>query len=276
MPVRCDARDYDSAKDLRASYRATSARLNALRPPAGAAAQSQQVSAPASHPSARPVHPAAPASIPGVADIVAAVAAEIGVGCDQLMSDISSNRAGEGRKIAAALAASRLALAPGRVAAHFGVVEETVRTALARIAPTLIDHAVPKSADLAATVRLVVADWEFIAELRPSVLDIKRAVCAAYGVSRAELESNVRTACLVGPRHAAMALAKRLTGRSLPYIGKNFGGRDHTTALHAVKKMRPVIEAAAASLPPRASVEQWVRAVRLASKPDDRAEEADR
>jgi chromosomal replication initiator protein len=56
-------------------------------------------------------------------------------------------------------------------------------------------------------------------------------------VSRADLLSSRRTANVVRPRQVAMYLAKILTLRSLPEIGRRFGGRDHTTVLHAVRKI---------------------------------------
>ena len=55
--------------------------------------------------------------------------------------------------------------------------------------------------------------------------------------SRADILSSRRTAVVVKPRQVAMFLAKTLTMRSLPEIGRRFGGRDHTTVLHAVRKI---------------------------------------
>jgi hypothetical protein len=71
----------------------------------------------------------------------------------------------------------------------------------------------------------------------PKVEDIQRAVCRRYGVSRADMLSARRTATIVLPRQIAMYLAKTITLRSLPEIGRRFGGRDHTTVLHAVRKI---------------------------------------
>ena len=72
---------------------------------------------------------------------------------------------------------------------------------------------------------------------RIRIEDIQRAVSRHYNVSRTELLSNRRTRAIVRPRQIAMYLAKMLTLRSLPEIGRRFGGRDHTTVLHAVKKI---------------------------------------
>jgi chromosomal replication initiator protein len=72
---------------------------------------------------------------------------------------------------------------------------------------------------------------------RVRIEDIQRVVARQYNVSRADLLSSRRTANVVRPRQVAMYLAKILTLRSLPEIGRRFGGRDHTTVLHAVRKI---------------------------------------
>ncbi|MGE0751501.1 MAG: chromosomal replication initiator protein DnaA [Variibacter sp.] len=72
---------------------------------------------------------------------------------------------------------------------------------------------------------------------RVKIEDIQRAVARHYNVSRADMLSSRRTANVVRPRQIAMYLAKTLTLRSLPEIGRRFGGRDHTTVLHAVRKI---------------------------------------
>ncbi len=72
---------------------------------------------------------------------------------------------------------------------------------------------------------------------RIRVEDILRIVAKHYGVTRSDLLSSRRTANVVRPRQIAMYLAKTLTLRSLPEIGRRLGGRDHTTVLHAVRKI---------------------------------------
>jgi chromosomal replication initiator protein len=72
---------------------------------------------------------------------------------------------------------------------------------------------------------------------RVKIEDIQRTVARHYNVSRADMLSSRRTANVVRPRQVAMYLAKLLTLRSLPEIGRRFGGRDHTTVLHAVRKI---------------------------------------
>ena len=72
---------------------------------------------------------------------------------------------------------------------------------------------------------------------RVKIEDIQKLVANHYSVSRADILSSRRTAVVVKPRQVAMFLAKTLTMRSLPEIGRRFGGRDHTTVLHAVRKI---------------------------------------
>jgi len=70
---------------------------------------------------------------------------------------------------------------------------------------------------------------------RIRIEDIQRLVARHYNVSKQDMLSNRRTRTVVRPRQMAMYLAKILTPRSLPEIGRSFGGRDHTTVLHAVR-----------------------------------------
>ncbi len=72
---------------------------------------------------------------------------------------------------------------------------------------------------------------------RIRIEDIQKVVSQHYNVSRNDLLSNRRTRIIVRPRQIAMYLSKVLTPRSLPEIGRRFGGRDHTTVLHAVRKV---------------------------------------
>jgi chromosomal replication initiator protein len=67
--------------------------------------------------------------------------------------------------------------------------------------------------------------------------DIQRLVANHYNISKSDILSSRRTATVVRPRQIAMFLSKALTLRSLPEIGRRFGGRDHTTVLHAVRKI---------------------------------------
>ena len=96
-------------------------------------------------------------------------------------------------------------------------------------------------------VTLEMAEHEVRDLIRPcepkriKIEDIQRVVARQYNVSRSDLLSSRRTANVVRPRQVAMYLAKTLTLRSLPEIGRRFGGRDHTTVLHAVRKIEGLV-----------------------------------
>jgi chromosomal replication initiator protein len=72
---------------------------------------------------------------------------------------------------------------------------------------------------------------------RIKVEDILRIVSRHFAVSKADILSDRRHRSVVRPRQIGMYLAKQLTSRSLPEIGRRFGNRDHTTVLHAIRKI---------------------------------------
>lgn len=71
----------------------------------------------------------------------------------------------------------------------------------------------------------------------PSIALITEVAAGFYGVERAELLSSRRTAGTIRPRHVAMYLAKRMTPHTFAEIGMHVGGRDHTTVMHAARKI---------------------------------------
>ena len=72
---------------------------------------------------------------------------------------------------------------------------------------------------------------------RITIDEIQRAVSAHYDLKPVDLVSARRAVVVARPRQIAMYLAKRLTTRSLPEIGRKFGGRDHSTVIHAVRRI---------------------------------------
>ena len=93
----------------------------------------------------------------------------------------------------------------------------------------------PISLDIAETV---VRDLvQGIEPRRIKIEDILRIISRHFGVSKGDLLSQRRHRSVVWPRQIGMYLAKQLTARSLPEIGRRFGNRDHTTVLHAIRKI---------------------------------------
>src|SRR5579871_3050550 len=75
-------------------------------------------------------------------------------------------------------------------------------------------------------------------ERRVTIDEIQRRVAEHYNIRLAEMTSARRARAFARPRQVAMYLAKQLTSRSLPEIGRKFGGRDHTTVMHAVRRIQ--------------------------------------
>lgn len=75
------------------------------------------------------------------------------------------------------------------------------------------------------------------AERRVTIDEIQKAAAEHFGLKQADMISDRRNRAVARPRQAAMWVAKQLTTRSLPDIGRRFGGRDHTTVLHAVRRI---------------------------------------
>lgn len=76
-----------------------------------------------------------------------------------------------------------------------------------------------------------------------SVTTIQREVCKFYSLNHSQLVGNKRSQAIVYPRQIAMYLSRELTDLSLPRIGAEFGGRDHTTVMHAQAKIEKLINA---------------------------------
>lgn len=108
----------------------------------------------------------------------------------------------------------------------------------------------PVNAPLAVKVKASILRARFLTQHRPGtpVRTITLAVCDCFRVTLAEVYGSRRTMNLVVPRQVAIAIIKLTTRLSLPKIGEQFGGRDHTTILHSVRRQRDVVTAALAEI----------------------------
>ena len=79
-------------------------------------------------------------------------------------------------------------------------------------------------------------------ERRVNINNIQKTVAEYYKMRVADLHSKRRNRQITRPRQIAMALAKELTNMSLPDIGDAFGGRDHTTVIHACRKVTELLK----------------------------------
>ena len=91
-------------------------------------------------------------------------------------------------------------------------------------------------------VRESLRDLLAIQDRQIGVDNIQKKVADYYKIRLGDLHSKTRTRSIARPRQVAMALAKELTNHSLPEIGNAFGGRDHTTVLHACRKIEELKE----------------------------------
>jgi len=88
-----------------------------------------------------------------------------------------------------------------------------------------------------ATIQETLASSKYMSGMRLTVDKIQRAVVEEFKITMDDMVSKRRARAVARPRQVAMYLCKKLTKRSLPDIGRRFGGRDHTTVMHAVKRI---------------------------------------
>jgi chromosomal replication initiator protein len=72
--------------------------------------------------------------------------------------------------------------------------------------------------------------------------EIQKRVAEHFKIRISDMSSARRARAVARPRQVAMYLSKQLTSRSLPEIGRAFGGRDHTTVMHAVRKVEELVK----------------------------------
>lgn len=87
------------------------------------------------------------------------------------------------------------------------------------------------------TTQEVLSDLLRANDKRVTIEDIQKKVTQHFNIKMSDMQSARRSRVVARPRQIAMYLAKKLTSRSLPEIGRKFGGRDHTTVIHAVKRI---------------------------------------
>lgn len=131
-------------------------------------------------------------------------------------------QAGVGEFIASKITTSirELEGALNRISAH---------TILMNEAPTL------------SNIRKILSDILAVNTKPLNIQDIKRVVAEKWNVSVSDIDSEKKQKDIVIPRQIAMYISKNLTSKSLPEIGKSFGGRDHATVIYAVKKVRELM-----------------------------------
>lgn len=150
-------------------------------------------------------------------------------------------------------------------------VPETVRdflaarmTASARELEGVLNNVIGRTALLGRPVTMeaveaALRELSIVSERRVTVDLIQKTVAERFGVKVSDILSKRRTKTVVKPRHVAMYLAKTMTTRSLPDIGRRFGDRDHSTVIHAVNKITDMI---ASGDPVKDEIESLSREIR--------------
>ena len=107
----------------------------------------------------------------------------------------------------------------------------------------IVAHADVSKAEITLeTTQDVLQDLLRAHDRRITIDEIQRKVAEHYNLRLTDMHSARRARNFARPRQVAMYLAKQLTARSLPEIGRKFGGRDHTTVMHAVRKVEELID----------------------------------
>lgn len=121
----------------------------------------------------------------------------------------------------------------------FGVAKVREGDAEPKPVPAPARPKYPKTFEDERAWAIAICGFEVPAPTTPaiSVERIQQAVAEHFGVDRSDILSSRRTKDVVLPRHVAMYLARKLTLKSLPEIGRRFGGRDHTTQIAAQRKI---------------------------------------
>lgn len=120
---------------------------------------------------------------------------------------------------------------PGSIRELEGAVNTLVASAGSRLGSLTLEEA----------MALLQPNLKVAVERRVTVDEIQKLTADHFGLKQADLLSERRTRAVARPRQVAMWLCKQHTTRSYPDIGRRFGGRDHTTVLHAVKKVEELL-----------------------------------
>ncbi len=164
--------------------------------------------------------------------------------CGGLLCDIGSadyelrrrilDRLIEGRRQSGHTALTMPQDARDHLAARINATPRDLEGALNQVVARLEFLGKPLTLD---SIQEALAHSRFGARARPTIDSIQRAAAKHFNISLDELLSKRRARAIARPRQIAMYLSKKLTTRSLPDIGRRFGGRDHTTVIHAIKRI---------------------------------------
>lgn len=171
------------------------------------------------------------------------------------------------RKLAIALCIRCALLPKTRVAKEFGVNVSVTHRPVFLLDRFLFKFAISRKTPIGDMAKMCWPTFKQECSIvrcdRPTLAEINQTVADVYGLQLSDLESARRILNLIIPRHLAFALGERLTLHSLPEIGRAMGGRDHTTALHGIRKMAPLIVELNKKYLETTPVEEWAMAAKF-------------
>ena len=193
--------------------------------------------------------------------IVAGVANALELQPVDILAGVSEPEIISARRLAMALCVRRPRFGLDRVADYFEVNPDAISNGLKQLDPILNAYVMTAKTPLELCLPIIVREWKNgeIDRLRPTIRQIQDATCEAFSIKRVDMLSARREKHINRPRLAGMALAKHLTLCSLPIIGRAFGGRDHTTVLHACRRVEPVINSLIEKVSPGSSPLVWAK-----------------
>jgi chromosomal replication initiator protein len=121
-------------------------------------------------------------------------------------------------------------------------VKNNIRELEGSLVKLLVHASVHKKDVTLEVAQEVLKDFVKSSPKKISIVTIQKLVAQHYRIPVEAMKSKVRTARLAFPRQVAIFLARELTGASLTQIGQRFGGRDHTTVIHACQKITSMLE----------------------------------
>ncbi len=195
--------------------------------------------------------------------IVAAVGNVAGLPVNEIISGPPLKEVTQARNLAMALCVKRAQFQIDSISRHFEVEPACVQDSALKLGPILAKHSISHKTPLELSLPTIWASWLELVEVKkyPSIRGIQKAVCHVWQVTLTDLCSARRPKEIVEPRQIGMALCRRLTLKSLPEVGRLFGGRDHTTVLHAGRKYHDLLEKVGSTLPEDAGPHEWAQAV---------------
>lgn len=189
---------------------------------------------------------------------IAAVANVAGLMPLEVLEGVPTTEVCNARDMAMGICVYRNKLPEDFVAEYFGIHPFSVKNAAKSVKTMIMEMSISSRTPLEMVLPGMWTRW--VSDRRTvAIKEIQVSVCRKWNIPREDILSTRRTLKIVVPKQAAMALAKRLTHHSLPEIGRRFGGRDHTTILHAVRKFEPIL--AMADMPENAPLAAWVERI---------------